>query len=66
MNRRCLLGVGIREAKKASGIPHVAIGDNRSIGGTVESSLHIDFILTRPTVWLDGQEVVREGKLLVG
>lgn len=65
-NRRCRLDIGIREAKKAWGTAHVAIGDNRSIGGAVESSLHIDFILTRPTVWLDGQEVVRDGKLLVG
>jgi len=65
-NRRCRLDIGIREAKKAWGTAHVAIGDNRSIGGVVESSLHIDFILTRPTVWLDGQEVVREGNLLVG
>ncbi|HSR10504.1 MAG TPA: aminopeptidase, partial [Thermodesulfobacteriota bacterium] len=64
-NRRCRIDVGIREAKKAWGTAHVALGDNQSLGGTVESPMHIDFILLRPTVWLDGQEVVREGRLLV-
>jgi leucyl aminopeptidase (aminopeptidase T) len=64
-NRRCRVDVGMREAKKAWGTAHVALGDNRSLGGTVESPLHIDFILLRPTVWLDGREVVRDGNLLV-
>ncbi len=64
-NRRCRVDVGMREAKKAWGTAHVALGDNRSLGGTVESPMHIDFILLRPTVWLDGREVVRDGKLLV-
>ena len=65
-NRRCRVDVGMREAKKAWGTAHVALGDNRSLGGTIESPLHIDFILLRPTVWLDGREIVRDGKLLVG
>ena len=63
-NRRCRVDVGMREAKKAWGTAHVALGDNRSLGGTIESPLHIDFILTRPSVWLDGREVVRDGQLL--
>ena len=62
-NRRCRLDVGIREAKKAWGTSHIAIGDNRSIGGVVGSPLHIDFIMLRPTIWLDGEEVVRDGNL---
>ena len=65
-NRRCRVDVGMREAKKAWGTAHVALGDNRSLGGAIESPLHIDFILLRPTVWLDGREVVRDGNLLVG
>jgi len=63
-NRRCRLEAGLREAKRVWGTAHVAIGDNRSIGGSVQSPVHIDFILTQPTVWLNGQEVVRDGKLL--
>ncbi len=63
-NRRCRVGVGIREAKKAWGTAHVALGDNQSLGGNVESPMHIDFIFLHPTVWLDGVEVVRAGRLL--
>ena len=63
-NRRCRLEAGLREAKRAWGTAHVALGDNRTVGGSVQSQLHIDFILTEPTIWLDGRQVVRDGKLL--
>jgi len=58
-NRRCRLEAGHREAKRVWGTTHIALGDNRSVGGSVESPIHIDFILTESTVWLDGKEVVR-------
>ena len=63
-NRRCRLEAGLREAKRVWGTAHIGIGDSRSLGGVVESPLHIDFILTEPTISLDGQEVVRDGVLL--
>jgi len=63
-NRRARIETGLREAKKAWGTAHIGIGDNQSIGGVVESPLHIDHIVLQPTVWLDGQEVVHDGKLL--
>jgi leucyl aminopeptidase (aminopeptidase T) len=64
INRRCRVETGLREAKKAWGTAHIGIGDSKSIGGNVTSSIHIDFILLHPTVWLDGREVARDGKLL--
>jgi 2,5-dihydroxypyridine 5,6-dioxygenase len=64
INRRCRVETGLREAKKAWGTAHIGIGDSKSIGGNVTSPIHIDFILLHPTVWLDGREVVRDGKLL--
>ena len=63
-NRRCRLEAGHREAKRVWGTAHIALGDNRSVGGVVESPIHIDFILTESTVWLDGKEIVRGGRLL--
>jgi len=63
-NRRARIETGLREAKKAWGTAHIGIGDSQSIGGIVESPLHIDHIVLQPTVWLDGKEVVRDGKLL--
>src|SRR5690606_10310284 len=65
-NRRSRLDVGLREAKKAWGTAHIAIGDSQSIGGLVESPLHIDFIFREPTVTVDGRTIVERGRLLLG
>jgi len=43
--------------EKAGGTVHVAIGDDHGIGGDVEAPLHLDGILTDPTVYADGEEV---------
>ncbi len=40
--------------EKAAGTVHIAIGDNASIGGTVDAPLHLDGILREPTVFADG------------
>jgi leucyl aminopeptidase (aminopeptidase T) len=53
------------EDKKFLGSVHVAIGDNHVIGGTVTSELHLDGLLLRPTVELDGRRVVDGGRLLI-
>lgn len=53
----------LAECKKRLGVVDVALGDNTSIGGTTESSVHLDAVVTRPTVRLDGTAVVREGDL---
>lgn len=53
------------EDKKASGTVHIAIGDSHNIGGTVESNIHLDGLLLSPTVWIDGECVVENGKLLI-
>ena len=53
----------LAECKKRLGVLDVALGDNTSIGGTTESSVHLDAIVTRPTVVLDGTTVVADGEL---
>ncbi|MFM1650667.1 aminopeptidase [Brevibacillus sp. B_LB10_24] len=53
------------EDKKAEGTVHIAIGDSHVIGGTVESSIHLDGLLLAPTVWIDDECVVDNGKLLI-
>ena len=52
------------EDKKLLGSVHVAIGDNHVIGGSVVSALHLDGLLLRPTVELDGRVIVLEGRLV--
>ncbi len=43
--------------EKAAGTVHIAIGDNAGIGGETDAPLHLDGILTDPTVFADGEEV---------
>ncbi len=65
-NDRARLIGSMTEDKKYRGSVHVAIGDNHVIGGVVVSELHLDGLLLRPTVELDGTRVVEDGRLLVG
>ncbi|MDR7529045.1 MAG: aminopeptidase [Armatimonadota bacterium] len=60
-NPACRVIPKSREVKKRLGQAHVALGDNVSLGGTVDSAIHLDIILLRPTVTLDGQVVVDRG-----
>jgi len=64
-NDRARLIGSMTEDKKYRGSVHIAIGDNHVIGGTVVSELHLDGLLLRPTVELDGQRVVEDGRLLI-
>lgn len=50
--------------KKKRGTVHFAVGDNRSLGGSIESAIHFDMTLTQPTVRLDDFVVLDDGTLL--
>ncbi|ARS89356.1 aminopeptidase [Natrarchaeobaculum aegyptiacum] len=43
--------------EKAAGTVHVAIGDNAGIGGETDAPLHLDGIIRKPTVFVDGEEI---------
>jgi len=52
-----------------AGIPgyvHFAIGRNSDIGGNTWSRIHADGLLNRPTVILDEETVVEDGRLIEG
>ncbi len=51
--------------KKVRGSAHVALGDSRSLGGSIESDLHVDGMLLRPTVRVDGELLVDHGELIL-
>ena len=63
-NPECRLGTKLREAKKAWGSAHIGIGDSKSIGGLVDSPLHIDLIFRNPTVTVDDTVLVKDGKIV--
>ncbi|MFC6836662.1 aminopeptidase [Halomarina ordinaria] len=43
--------------EKAAGTVHVALGDDAGIGGAIEVPIHLDGIITEPTVYADGEEI---------
>ena len=47
--------------EKAAGTVHVAIGDDAGIGGDVDAPIHLDGIITNPTVYADGIELTLPG-----
>lgn len=59
-----LTGV-ILEDEKAMGTIHVAFGSNATFGGTVQAGVHMDGVVMHPTVYIDGQLIMEDGKLLV-
>jgi leucyl aminopeptidase (aminopeptidase T) len=52
-----------QEEKKARGNVHAALGDNLFYGGDIQSSVHIDMVMYRPTVVLDERVIVAGGQL---
>jgi leucyl aminopeptidase (aminopeptidase T) len=55
----------VLESEKILGTVHLAIGDNAHIGGTVTSDLHIDFVLPKPTLKVEGEPLIRGGEWLI-
>ncbi|MCS7385308.1 MAG: aminopeptidase [archaeon GB-1867-005] len=51
-----------QEEKKAMGTMHIALGDNIYYGGKVKCEIHMDMVVYKPTVVVDGKVVIDEGK----
>jgi leucyl aminopeptidase (aminopeptidase T) len=54
----------ILEDEKALGTIHLAFGTSAGIGGVNRSSVHIDGLVLRPTVELDGRRLLEDGLLV--
>jgi leucyl aminopeptidase (aminopeptidase T) len=54
----------ILEDEKVEGTIHFAFGTNTSIGGTNQASVHLDGLIRNPLVELDGQAILRDGRLI--
>ena len=64
-NERAKLTGEILEDEKILGTCHVAFGASAAIGGTVQVPVHLDCVVMKPTVELDGEPIVRDGQLLL-
>jgi len=57
------LGIRIYD-EKALGTVHIAIGNNTHLGGINEASIHMDFILYKPTIKADNTLIMKEGHVI--
>lgn len=54
------------EDEKVLGTCHIALGNNIHFGGQVEVGIHVDGVIRNPTILLDGETILENGKLLLG
>lgn len=65
-NKKAKISGTVLEDEKVFGTCHVAFGDSTSYpGGKNSSSLHIDVIVLKPTIALDGRTIMKNGKLTI-
>jgi aminopeptidase len=64
-NEKAILTGEILEDEKIFGTCHVAFGASAGIGGTVQVPVHLDCVVMKPTLELDGEAIVRDGELLI-
>jgi leucyl aminopeptidase (aminopeptidase T) len=56
----------ILEDEKVDGTVHIAIGDNSSFGGgKTNAPVHLDGVISKPTVFVDGKKIMDNGRLLL-
>lgn len=54
----------ILEDEKVLGTVHIALGNNKSMGGNVDVPLHVDGVILKPDVYLDDKPLMKQGKLI--
>jgi len=47
--------------EKCAGTAHIALGDSARYGGTIQSSIHEDFVTRSPSLWIDGRPILDHG-----
>jgi leucyl aminopeptidase (aminopeptidase T) len=52
------------EDKKILGSAHLGIGGNLDLGGNLASTVHLDVILRKVSLALDGKWLLQHGKLV--
>lgn len=55
----------VLEDEKIFGTIHIAIGNNAHFGGKVDVPIHLDGIVSKPTVYIDGKVIIQDGKHLI-
>ena len=61
-NDKAMLTGNVLEDEKVMGTVHIALGDNKSMGGKVSVASHLDLIIKSPTLIVDGKEIIKSGE----
>jgi leucyl aminopeptidase (aminopeptidase T) len=64
-NEKATLSGELLEDEKILGTIHVAFGASAGIGGTIQVPVHLDCVVMKPDLAIDGEPLVRAGELLV-
>ena len=63
----CLVGEDPSfEGERVHGWIHVSTGSSAALpGGTVQAKIHLDGIISQPTIYLDDELILKNGKFVV-
>jgi aminopeptidase len=64
-NDAAIISGDLLEDEKVAGTAHIALGNNISMGGTCDVPLHLDGLIRRPTLTLDGRVILQQGQLMI-
>ncbi|MEJ0011183.1 MAG: hypothetical protein WDM94_00890 [Bauldia sp.] len=64
INTKAMIRGVQREDKNILGSIHFGLGTNIDVGGTIMSKIHIDGVLLEPTLYVDGDKRIEDGRFL--
>ncbi len=64
-NDAAIITGNILEDEKVFGTIHIAFGNNIGMGGTNNVSIHCDGVVTKPNMWLDNKQIIKNGNWLI-
>ncbi|MBN1390809.1 MAG: aminopeptidase [Candidatus Thermoplasmatota archaeon] len=65
MNPRSNIIGNILEDQKALGTVHFGFGDNSTFGGEVRCDIHVDGMVLKPDVLIDGTQIIKGGNMVL-
>jgi leucyl aminopeptidase (aminopeptidase T) len=66
LNPKAILTGNVLEDEKVRGTAHIALGNNLSFGGHNDVPLHLDGVMSRPTIYGDEKRIMIKGRILNG
>jgi len=64
-NEKAKITGNILEDEKVIGTCHIALGNNIGFGGKINVQLHLDGIIKEPSIWVDNDKIMDNGRLLI-